>query len=218
MNTGTLAVQSSYLCVSVCLCVCVCVVCACVCACVCVCVCVQVAVEVLYVAGSIVPSRRKTKPPPTSAESKGFLTWSMRHRQATHRWKVKTLSCFFSVLCVTLKDPKTLTYVSDTLREEKKKRGGGLCKRCLADPLSPYTWRGSGKCTQKRKRWFTMGFCMRVKCPDGQWDTSLAFVYLVQRNVWFPNSNLDKQHADNQVLRSWKGKEFIEGWGLSCWL
>ena len=63
-----------------------------------------------------------------------------------------------------------------------------------------------------------MAFCIRVKCPDGQWDTSLAFVYLVQRNVWFPNSYLDKQHADNKVQQGWKGKEFIEGWGLSCWL
>lgn len=43
-------------------------------------------------------------------------------------------------------------------------------------------------------------------------------VYFNRKEFMLQNSYLDKHQTENKVLQSWKGKEFIEGWGLSYWL
>lgn len=47
--------------------------------------------------------------------------------------------------------------------------------------------------------------------------STLTVVYLVQRNVYF-KTPIWTNTRQTEVLQRWKEKEFIEGWGLSCWL
>ncbi len=123
-----------------------------------------------------------------------------------HRWKVNPL-LFFSVLCMTLKDP---SHVSDRQRGEKLvyASSGWLT-------IIPYIWCALKKCIQRESvEGDVFYFSKWRKWPVGY----IISICVFSAKECMLNSYLDKHQTDNKILQSWKGKEFIERWGLSCWL
>ena len=174
-----------------------------------VCVCVQVAVGAPYVEGSIVPSRRKPKPPPHPPLQVFFTVLNETQRRCTHEqqrpfipitWPEKTLGSSHMFQ----------TRWGET--EEFMQTSG-----CTADSshmvwFRMYTHTHTHTHTQSGNTSSLPSICPEANSVN---DFFLRFaffsirVFLAQRKslIW-------TNTRQTKVLWSWQGKEFIEGWGV----
>lgn len=81
----------------------------------------------------------------------------------------------------------------------------------MADEPKLFTYGVVNKMYTKRN---VDGSICLVNHPNDQWDTFFTLCVLNAKECMLQNSYLEKHRTDKNMLKSWKGKEFIAGWGL----